>query len=312
MSYKEERIFTIEEYKEIISLQGNVEDIHISDISNQDLAKLWRETLENGMHGISFSIYEEGQKPGDIITEEQVRRRMKIIAPYTKWVRSFSCTDGNEFIPMIARELGIKTLVGAWLGENPEINEKEIDGLIQLANQGFVDIAAVGNEVMFRKDLPEEKLLEFINKVKQSIPSTVPVGYVDNYYEFTFHPKITAVCDVILANCYPYWDGCPVEYSFHHLQNMFETAKSVGADKRIIITETGWPSEGGSHGKAHASKENAMKFFIDIQKWSQQKEIEIFFFSSFDESWKAEVEGNVGAHWGIWDKNGNIKYQDLL
>lgn len=312
MSYKEERIFTIEEYKEIISLQKNVEEIHIADISNQDLAKLWRETLEKGMHGISFSIYEEGQKPGDIISEEQVRRRMKIIAPYTKWVRSFSCTDGNEFIPIIAREFGIKTLVGAWLGDNPEINEKEIEGLIKLANEGFVDIAAVGNEVMFRKDLPEEKLLEFINKVKNNIPSTIPVGYVDNYYEFTFHPKITAVCDVILANCYPYWDGCPIEYSFHHLQNMFETAKSVAADKRIIITETGWPSEGGFHGKAHASKENAMKFFIDTQKWSQQKEIEIFFFSSFDESWKVGVEGDVGAYWGIWDKNENIKYQELL
>jgi glucan 1,3-beta-glucosidase len=312
MSYNEERIFTTDEYNEIITLQKNVAEIHISEISNQDLAKLWRETLEKGMHGISFSIYEEGQKPGDIISEEQVRRRMKIIAPYTKWVRSFSCTDGNEFIPIIAREFGIKTLVGAWLGNNPEINQKEIEGLIQLANQGFVDIAAVGNEVMFRKNLTEEELLEFIDKVKKSIPSTIPVGYVDNYYEFSFHPKITAVCDVILANCYPYWDGCPVEYSFHHLQNMFETAKSVGADKRIIITETGWPSEGGFHGKAHASKENAMKFFIDTQKWSQQKEVEIFFFSSFDESWKALEEGDVGAYWGIWDKNGNIKYQDLL
>jgi exo-beta-1,3-glucanase (GH17 family) len=93
---------------------------------------------------------------------------------------------------------------------------------------------------------------------------------------------------------------------------MFETAKSVGANKRIIITETGWPSEGGFHGKANASKENAMKFFIDTQKWSQQKEVEIFFFSSFDESWKALEEGDVGAYWGIWDKNGNIKYQDLL
>lgn len=52
---------------------------------------------------------------------------MKIIAPYTKWVRSFSCTEGNEFIPIIAREYGIKTLVGAWpaiwmLGENYATN----------------------------------------------------------------------------------------------------------------------------------------------------------------------------------------------
>ena len=82
-----------------------------------ELDNLFGEVLESGMHGLCFSLYEDGQKPGDIISEEQVRRRMKIIVPFTKWVRSFSCTEGNEFIPMIAKEYGIKTLVGAWLGD---------------------------------------------------------------------------------------------------------------------------------------------------------------------------------------------------
>ncbi len=73
---------------------------------------------------------------------------MEIIKPYTKWIRSFSCTDGNEMIPRIAQEYGIKTLVGAWLGNDPDINKREIAGLIKLAKEGFVNIAAVGNEVM--------------------------------------------------------------------------------------------------------------------------------------------------------------------
>ena len=312
MSYKEERYFSIEEYKKIIALQKNAHEIQISEISPEELAQLWKETLENGMHGVSFSAYEEGQKPGDTITEEQVRRRMKIIAPYTKWVRSFSCTEGNELIPIIAHEFGIKTLVGAWLGENPQVNEAEIEGLIKLANEGYVDIAAVGNEVMFRKDMTEEELLEYINRVKKAIPSSIPVGYVDNYYEFSFRSRITDVCDVILANCYPYWDGCSIDYSLHHMQNMFETVKSYGGGKNVIITETGWPSQGGSHGGAFASKENAMKYFIETQKWSNQKEIEMFYFSSFDESWKVGAEGDVGAYWGIWDKNEKLKNNTTL
>ena len=186
-------------------------------------------------------------------------------------------------------------------------NEREIEGLIQLANEGFVDIAAVGNEVMFRKDMSENQLLEYIFRVKNAIPNSIPVGYVDNYYEFSFRSRITDVCDIILANCYPYWDGCPIDYALHHMKNMFQTTKSVGNNKRIIITETGWPSQGGSHGGAYASTENAMKYFIDSQKWSKQNEIEMFYFSSFDESWKVDVEGNVGAYWGIWDKNEKLK-----
>ena len=98
--------------------------------SPEDIRTLYSKVLQNGMHGLCFSMYEDGQKPGDHISEEQVRRRLKIMAPYTKWVRSFSCIEGNEFVPKIARELGMKTLVGAWLGDDAEKNEKEIEALI--------------------------------------------------------------------------------------------------------------------------------------------------------------------------------------
>ena len=36
--------------------------------------------------------------------------------------------------------------------------------------------------------------------------------------------------------------------------------------------------------------------------------IETFYFSSFDESWKVGPEGEVGAHWGIWDKHEELKW----
>lgn len=287
----------------IMSLAGR----DFSTLSNDELKALFREILENGMHGLCFSLYEEGQKPGDIIGEEQVRRRMEIIKPYTKWVRSFSCTDGNEIIPRIAKEYGIQTLVGAWLGDDPEINEREVAGLIKLANEGFVDIAAVGNEVLYRGDLEEDKLLEFINKVKGEVQG-IPVGYVDAYYKFVTNPRVTDACDVVLANCYPYWEGCHLDYSLVYMQNMFYQAVGAGRGKKVIITETGWPSQGGSVKDAHAGPENFMKYFINSQQWSFNANIEMFYFSSFDESWKVGAEGDVGAYWGIWDKNEKLKF----
>jgi exo-beta-1,3-glucanase (GH17 family) len=92
------------------------------------------------------------------------------------------------------------------------------------------------------------------------------------------------------------------------MQSMFGSAKDAGKGKRVIITETGWPSEGGSLKAAVASNENAMKYFIETQLWSQQNDIEIFYFSSFDESWKVGAEGDVGAYWGLWDKNEKLKF----
>ena len=287
----------------MLSLAGE----NLSNKSTKELEMLFKEVLQSGMHGIGFSPYEEGQKPGDQITEEQIRRRMEIIKPYTKWIRSFSCTEGNEKIPRIAREYGIKTMVGAWLGDNPEINEKEIAGLIQLANEGCVDIAAVGNEVMYRGDLTEEELLSFIYRVKEQI-TNIPVGYVDAYYEFSHRPKITEACDVILANCYPYWEGCDIDYSLVYMKQMLQEAVAAGKGKKVIISETGWPSEGASLGGAHPSYKNVLKYFINSQLWSQKDDIEMFYFSSFDESWKVGAEGDVGAYWGLWDKDENLKF----
>jgi exo-beta-1,3-glucanase (GH17 family) len=286
-----------------LSLQG----IDLSNTSPEEFRDLFGSVLKMGMHGICFSPYEEGQAPGHILKEDLVRRRMEILRPYFKWVRSFSCVEGNEIIPRVAHEMDFKTLVGAWLGNDTEMNKKEIDGLISLAQEGLVDIAAVGNEVMYRGDLTEEELLAYINQVKKALPN-IPVGYVDAYYEFSERPNITMACDVVLANCYPYWEGCHIDYSFLHVKQMYYQALHAGQGKKVIITETGWPSQGTGLDGAHPSKENALRYFINMQKWASEEEIEMFYFSSFDESWKVGAEGDVGAYWGLWDKNEKIKF----
>lgn len=282
--------------------------IDYAGMSIEDLRALFRKTLLSGMHGLCSSPYVEGQEPGDQLSEEQIRRRLNIMAPYTKWIRSFSCTEGNELIPKIAHEYGMKTLVGAWLGDDPEINEKEVAGLIKLAEEGYVDIAAVGNEVMYRGDLTEDELLSFIYRAKEAIPNHIPVGYVDAYYEFSERPAITEACDIVLANCYPFWEGCDQDYSLLYMKDMYNRALRAGNGKKVIISETGWPSQGTNLEGAFPSEENAIKYFINTQKWSKEEGIDIFYFSSFDESWKVGDEGDVGAYWGIWDKNEKLKY----
>jgi glucan 1,3-beta-glucosidase len=98
MSYREGHYFTLKNNPNS-NKENSFQSIDFSEISLPKIKNIWRETLENGMHGICFSLYEDGQKPGDIITAEQVNRRIQILKPYTKWIRSFSCIEGNEFIP---------------------------------------------------------------------------------------------------------------------------------------------------------------------------------------------------------------------
>ncbi|MFC2186951.1 glycoside hydrolase family 17 protein [Peijinzhouia sedimentorum] len=279
----------------------------LDEKSSEDLNHLFIEVLYGGLHGICFSLYEDGQKPGDNISADQIRRRMEILKPFTKWIRTFSCIEGNELIPQIAKEFGIKTLVGAWLGKDEEKNRNEIDGLISLAKAGHVDIAVVGNEVLYRNDLTMSQLLNYITEVKKVLPN-IPVGYVDAYYEFVRHPELVNISDVILANLYPFWEGTPIEYSLGHMMSMYGQVKSVANGKQIIISETGWPTKGESLGGAFPSPQNSLRYFINTQLWAMDEGIDVFYFSSFDESWKVSDEGEVGAYWGIWDKNEKLKF----
>jgi hypothetical protein len=93
MSYREGHFFTAENKANIEQLQHEHVQVEYAQLTSDDLKSLWRKTLKSGMHGICFSIYEDGQKPGAIITEAQVERRIKILQPHAKWVRSFSCIE---------------------------------------------------------------------------------------------------------------------------------------------------------------------------------------------------------------------------
>ena len=290
-------------YQRKMSLAG----IDISGLSVEDLRALVRKILEAKIHGICFSPYVEGQGPGTQIGAAQIRERLAFIQPHVRWIRTFSCSEGNELIPAIAKEDGLKTMVGVWLDDNKEQNEIELANAIEIANTGHADILGVGNEVLLRGDLSEGELINYINRAKQAV-SGVDVGYVDAYFEFEVHPRVTEACDVILANCYPFWEGCPAEHALLYMKEMYRRAQRAANGKKVIISETGWPNIGTPTDGAVPSFENAIKNFIDTCQWAEQDGIEVFYFSSFDETWKVDAEGDVGAYWGLWDKDGKSKY----
>lgn len=278
------------------------------DYTNVDGIKTEFSTVfKAGMSGICFSAFTEKQFPLDYISEEQIRKRLQVLQPHSQWIRVFSSTHGHENIPKIAKEMGFKVLMGAWIGKDEAENQKEIQSLIQLINDGNVDIAAVGNEVLFRGDQNEETLLGYIQDVKNQTID-VPVTYIDVYYEIINHPKLVAASDKIVINCYPFWEGASIDYAGLYLQKMYHQTQKIANGKEIIIGETGWPSKGETVQNAIPSSENLMRYFIEAQKWASKEQIKLFYFSSFDESWKIHFEGWAGTSWGLWDNNENFKF----
>ena len=50
--------------------------------------------------------------------------------------------------------------------------------------------------------------------------------------------------------------------------------------------------------------------FVDTTQWAEQEGIEVFYFAAFDEAWKVGAEDDIGAYWGLWDKDGQPKFTE--
>lgn len=267
------------------------------------------EQFQAGLYGLCFSAYPEGQRAGDPLLASDVARRIDRIAPHTRWVRSFACTEGHEAIPRLARTKGLKTMVGAWISHDRERNEREIEALIQLGREDMVNLAVVGNEVLLRGELGEAELLGYVARVRAALPEDVPVGCVDAYFQFLERPALVAACDVLLPNCYPLWEGASIDLAPQYLRRMHGLVKAAaGEDKPVVIAETGWPARGDAVGEAVPSALNAMRYFAEVQQWARGDGVKLFYFASFDEPWKRKTEGEVGTSWGLWDKDERPKY----
>jgi exo-beta-1,3-glucanase (GH17 family) len=288
-------------------LQPDLPGTAIFKADDDDRRKLFRQTLQRGMHGIAFSPYMDGQSPGDEITPRQIRQRLEVIKPFTRWIRTFSCTEGNQHSPAIAKAMDLNTMVGVGISDDRDMNEIELANGIEIARAGHADILAVGNEVLLRGDLSEDELIDYMERARAELPG-VAIGYVDAYFLFENHPRVTAACDRVLINCYPFWESCPAEYALLYMKEMYRRALSVANGKEVIISETGWPDRGTPFGAAQPGTDNAINYFINTYQWAEQEGIKIFYFSSFDESWKVGDEGDVGAYWGLWDSQGQLKY----
>lgn len=260
------------------------------------------------LHGLDFSPYMDGQDPnkGSQVSEAQLRARMGIIAPYTEWIRTFGCGSGLEKAGQIAHELGLHAAIGAWLSGDSVANGQQIACLTSVGQAGQADMLIVASEALLRNDLTDTQLIGYINQVKQAVPS-IPVATSDVYGELMAHPSVVAVEDVVLANFYPYWEGIDVQHAMASLHSEYQQLEATAGDKQVLVSETGWPSDGNPFGNAVPSPENAAFYFLNFVSWARAEGVSYFYFEAFDETWKADYEGPQGAHWGVWDKDGNLK-----
>ena len=109
---------------------------------------------------LSYTPFEPGHVVDPIADPARIRADMKTLSTMTRAIRAYSASEGNELVPAIANEFGMKVTVGAWISKDADRNEREIQAAIDLAKRNSnVNGIVVGNETIFRgEQIPIEKL----------------------------------------------------------------------------------------------------------------------------------------------------------
>jgi len=81
---------------------------------------------------VSYTPFSDSSHPDSVqATADRIRADLKVIAPYTAAIRTYSSTGGVELVPAIAEEFGLKVTVGAWIDKDEKRNEREIKAAIE-------------------------------------------------------------------------------------------------------------------------------------------------------------------------------------
>ena len=196
---------------------------------------------------------------------------------------------------------GLKVWQGIWLGGDRKKNAREMAAAIDLAHRypETIERVIVGNEVLLRRDLPADELIADIDRVRAAVHQ--PVAYADVSDFWDQFPQVAAHVDVVLIHLLPYWEDTPtgIDHAVAAVGRVYDHFAARFAGKSIAIGETGWPSCCRQRQSALPGRINQARFLREFMALAAAKHFDYNFVEAFDQDWKYENEGIVGANWGL-------------
>ena len=255
---------------------------------------------------VSYAPFRDGQTPltpGLIISPEQIAEDLVQLAKISQCVRTYSVDNGLDRVPELASKVGLKVLLGVWIGRDRRKNALLIETAISLSKDypGTITAIVVGNEVLLRREMSASDLREIIRSVKARV--NIPVTYADVWEFWLRYREVSDDVDFVNVHMLPYWEDFPprAEYAAAHVDAIRKRLAVAFPAKEILIGETGWPSKGRMRDGALPSRINQARFTSEILDRAKQENFRVTLFEAYDGRWKRQWEGTVGGYWGLFD-----------
>ncbi|KAK5170305.1 uncharacterized protein LTR77_004892 [Saxophila tyrrhenica] len=226
----------------------------------------------------------------------------------------------------------LKVWLGVYIGDNSTTNNRQLEQMYSILDDypssHFAGVI-VGNEVLYAETVTITELGNQISKVRQGLAKRnidLPVATADLGDNWT--AGLAADSDIVMANVHPFFAGVTPDkapawtWTFWKEHDVVLKSNSGGNWPANIISETGWPTEGGNDcgtGAKCTSKTAGAVAGIDelntfMEGWVCQSmsNTTYFWFEAFDEPWKEVFNDKKTGdfwepHWGLFDVDRNLK-----
>ncbi|KAI4922092.1 hypothetical protein J4E90_000520 [Alternaria incomplexa] len=263
-------------------------------------------TLPLGITWDAYSGSANCKTPDEVASEFSSMKDYKVIRIYGM--------DCNQ-IPLAiqnAQKNGQKLMGGAYLdpsggGEDPSQVIKAYKSAIDQyagGNWDVIQLFAVENERVNERRMTSSQVVDAIGQARTQLRSlgyNGPVGAVETAPATLDNPAICGASDVVMVNIHAFFDrNTQAQDAGTFVKSQVERVKAACSNKRLIVTESGWPRQGNANGAAVPSPEN-QRMALDSLRASFNGDL--FFFSAYDSEWKADSASTFNAerYWGVLD-----------
>lgn len=232
-----------------------------------------------------------------------VARDLERISTTTTRLKTYGtqCNQASYILDAILdHRFNLTLSLGIWLSADWNSNRDQIataKSILKKHSLDMIDSIIVGSGVLRNEALDESSLIDYITDIKDFVALnklSISVGTAESPEYLT--TSLVDTCDIVGIRLQPFLSGIPShEATSWAIKKFEETRKEFdNGHAKFIISEIGWPYEGGTFRQAKASPKEA-QIFLDSWVCKQAKE-DYYYFEAFDEPWK-RIFNTDGNHW---------------
>jgi exo-beta-1,3-glucanase (GH17 family) len=170
---------------------------------------------------------------------------------------------------------------------------------------------SIGNEDVQKGSASVDTVIAAVNTARGILRGAGyqgPIVHVDTHGAILANPQLCteAAGDFIAANIHPFFNPLtPAHSAGKYVKSQVDALRECSAshsrkrsEHRVVVTETGWPSDGLPHGLAIPGRVHQ---FAAIKSIKAHLDNDVYLFSAFDNRWQRDNAGTFGAekHWGL-------------